>query len=387
MEKQRKTTIANSFTTVSLIMILIISLIITLLFVNYLRIIVTDLTEFNAKENAAYSKELIVSALSEHECTLDNTGIGIAHFFRQRILSDEMIKSYLTDMKKKLPDCLDIYFTNNIAWNQSGGFFVSASGWMPEDNWDNTARSWFTDAKKKEGRIAYSEPYVDADTGAVIVTLSKTVFDSVTLSVFTETITVDIGVIASDITVNNLGELTNSMKNFAGQEIYIINSKGLFITHEDINSVMKNDFFSEKNFEKYRESILGSSDTINMYKHFLIYSSVIPHTDWIIVSTIPVSVAFSKANLFIFRLIIFSVLMFVCVAIISIIFVHRKLTVPLRDVINVTDALALKNYNVDISCFRNDEIGDIQMSLIKIRDSLKSNIDSLSEHLSNKDNH
>jgi len=386
MKKRIKTTFAGSFTTVSLIMILIINLIMTLLFVNYLRIIVTDLTELGTKENVAYSKELIVSGLKEHECVLESAGIGIAHFYRQRMLTDNIIKSYLFDMNEKLPDSLDIYFTNNNVWNQSGGFFVSASGWIPEDDWDNTARSWFTDAKNEEGGIVYSEPYVDADTGAVIVTLSKTVFDSIALSMFTEKITVDIGVIANDITVNNLGELTNLMKNYDGQETYIINSKGLFITHDDINSVMKNDFFTEKNLERYREPVLAGPDTFKMDKHFFIYSSVIPHTDWIIVSTIPASVVFSGANLFIFHLIIFSLLMFLCVAVISILFAHRKLTIPLRDVLKVTDALALKDYNVNISSFRNDEIGDIQMSLIKIRDSLKSNIDSLHEHLSNKDN-
>jgi len=381
MKKRVKTTFAGSFTTVSLIMILIINLIMTLLFVNYLRVIVVDLTELNIKENVAYSKELIISGFMEHECTLENAGIGITHFYRQRMLRDEVIKSYLIDMNERLPDSLDIYFSNNNVWNQSGGLFVSASGWMPEDNWDNTARPWFTDAEKKEGGIAYSEPYVDADTGSVIVTLSKTVFGGMAPG------TADIGVIAKDITVNNLGELTNLMKNYEGQEIYIINSKGLFITHDDIKAVMKNDFFKEKNLEQYRESILGGSDTFKMDKHFFIYSSFIPHADWFIVSTIPASVVFSRANLFIIRLVVFSILMILCVAVISIIFAHKKLTVPLRDVLNFTDALVLKNYNINISGFRNDEIGDIQMSLIKIRDSLKLNIDSLNEHLLNKDNH
>ena len=179
MKKRVKTTLAGSFTAVSLIMILIINLIMTLLFVNYLRGIVIELTENNTKENVAYSKEVIVSGLKEHECTLNNAGIAIAHFYRQRMLTDNDIKSYLTDMNERQPDSLDIYFTNNNVWNQSGGFAVFASGWIPEDDWDNTARPWFTDAKKKEGRIAYSEPYVDADSGDVIVTLSMTVYDSI----------------------------------------------------------------------------------------------------------------------------------------------------------------------------------------------------------------
>jgi len=373
MEK-RKTSFVRSFTTVSLIMILVVKLIMTLVFFNYLRIVVTNLTEYNTRENVAHSRELIVSNLMEHECTLDNAAIGIAHFFRQKMAAGDIIRSYLNDMTEKMPNNLDIYFTNNIAWNQQGGFAVFASGWIPEDDWDNTARSWFAEAKKKEGGIAYSEPYVDADSGDIIVTLSKTVLNG----------TADIGVIASDVTVNNLSEIINMMKNYPEQGIYIINSEGLFITHEDINAVMKNNFFADKNLEQYREAVLNSSDAFKIDKKVFIYSSAIPHTDWILVSMIPSSVVFSQTDKFTAYLIIFCAAMFACVAFISIMYAYKKLIIPLNDVIKVTDALAANNLNVNIAAFRNDEIGDIQVSLIKIRDSLKSNIDSLNEHLSNE---
>jgi len=374
MEK-RKTSFARSFTTVSLIMILIVKLIMTLIFFNYLRIVVTDLTEFNTKENVAHSRERVVSGLMEHECSLDSAAIGIAHFFKLQMATGDIIRSYLNDMTEKIPNNLDIYFTNNRVWNQPGGFAVFASGWTPENDWDNTARSWFTDAKKEQGRIVYSEPYVDADTNDIIVTISKTVFNG----------TEDIGVIASDITVNNLGEIINMMKNFSDQEIYIINSEGLFITHEDINAVMKNNFFADKNLDRYRDTVLNKPDTFKVDKDVFIYSSVIPHADWILVTTIPSSVVFAQTNKFTMYLIIFCALMFACVAFISIMYVHKKFTVPLNDMLKFTDALIAKDYSVNITAFKNNEIGDIQASLIKIRDNLKSNIDSLNQHLSNEE--
>ena len=369
----RKASFARSFTTVSLLMILIVKLILTLVFLNYLRIVVANMTEINTKENVAYSRELIIAGLMEHECTLDNAAIGIAHFFRQQMLSGDLVVSYLNDMTEKLPNSLDIYFTNNRVWNQPGGFAAFASGWIPEDGWDNTARPWFTEAKNEHGRIAYSEPYVDADSKDIIVTISKTVFNG----------SEDIGVIANDVTVKNLGEIINMMKNFPEQEVYIINSEGLFITHKDINAVMKNNIFTDKNLNQYREDILNSSDAFKIDKRVFLYSSVIPHTGWILVSIIPSSVVFSQTNNFTFMLILFCAGMFACVAFITIIYAYKKLTVPLNDILKVTGALAAKDYNVNITSFKNDEIGDIQVSLIKIRDSLKSNIDSLNAHLSN----
>jgi methyl-accepting chemotaxis protein len=375
MKKTKKTSFAKSFTTVSLFMILIVKLILSLLFFYYLRSVVVDLSEFNTRENVAHSQQLIVSGIKDHEQAIEYAATGIVHFFRQGIFSAEVISGYLNDVIKKTPNSLDIYFTNNRVWNQTGGFAAFGSGWIPDNNWDNTNRPWFIDAKKAKNSIAFSEPYVDADTGDIIVTLSMTVFDGVR----------DIGVIASDVKVNILGEVINSMKNFSGQEMYIINASGLFITHEDINAVMKKDFFTEKNLELYRASVLGSPDLFKIDKHVFISSSVIPHTGWIIVSTIPSSVIYARTNVFTMRLILFSIVMFVCVTVITIVFTYKKLTVPLDDVLKFSDAIAAKNYDVNISSFRNDEIGDIQQSLVKIRDSLKSNIDSLHIHLSKRD--
>jgi len=375
MERRKKTTLSGYFTAVSLIMILIINLILTLLFFNYLRIVVSELTEFSAKENIEHSKEKIITGLKEHECILENTAAAIAYFYRQNILSGNFLINYFNDAIKTRTDSLDIYFTNNRVWNQSGGFAAFGSGWIPDVEWDNTSRPWFIDAKNAGGKAAFSEPYVDSDTGGVIVTLSMTVFDGIE----------DIGVIANDVTVNNLVEITNSMRNYDRQEIFILNRDGLFITHEDINAVMRNDFFTEKNLEKYRSSVLGGSDTFRIDRNIFIYSSVIPHTDWILVSVIPASVIFARVNSFLIRLILFSMLMFACVAIVSIMFLRRKLTIPLNEVIKVAGALAANDVSVEIRDFKNDEIGDIQKSLIKIRDSLKLNIDSLNVHLK-KDN-
>jgi len=372
MEKRKKSSFARSFTTVSLIMLLLVKLILSLVFFNYLKNVVTELSESNTKENIAHSQEIIVSIIKEHEQAVRHTAVSMSYFLRQNTPSSEFISGFLNDISAKLPHSLDIYFTNNIIWNQSGGFASFGSGWIPDGDWDNTKRPWYTDAKKAEGKIAFSQPYVDSETDHIIVTLSMTVFDGEK----------DIGVAANDLKVNSLREIINSKRNIKEQEIYILNSQGLFITHEDIHSVMKKDFFTEKKLDKYRESILHSSDSFIIDKNIFIYSSAIPYTDWIIISTIPSSVIFSKTNLFIIRLILFSIGMFLCVATVSIVFTYKKLTVPLNDVKKVTDALAENDVNVNISSFGDDEIGDIQLSLIKIRDSLKTNIDSLQKHLS-----
>jgi len=321
---------------------------------------------------------MIVSSMNEYVQNLTASAIGIVHLFRlaDNTFSAEVITGFLNDMNKKLPNSLDMYFSNNISWNQPGGFAAFSGSWTPDQNWDNTKRPWFIDAKKNEGRIAFSEPYVDSDTDDIIVTLSMTVFDG----------DIDIGVIANDITVNVLGDIVSSMRSYCGQEIYIINADGLFITHDDINTIMNKDFFNMMNIERHRTSILETPDLFIIDRFNFIYSSAIPDSDWIVVSVIPASVIFAETNMFIIYLIIFTLVMFICVATVTIVFARRKITVPLTNVLEMTKSLMSKDFNANIKDFSNDEIGDIQLALLKIRDKLKSGIDSLHDHLSDNDN-
>jgi len=375
MKSRRNTSFAKSFTTVTLLMILFIKLILSVIFFIYLRSIVINLTETNTKNNVAYSKELIMSGIKEHEQALNHAAAGIAYLFRQSNLSAEEMMLFFNDIIKELPDILDIYFTNNRMWNQTGGFAVFGSGWIPGNDWDNTNRLWFTDAKKAGGDTAYSQPYVDADTGDIVVTISKAVFNGSS----------DIGVIAADVTVNSLLGIINSVKSDSNQEIYIINADGLFIAHEDIGVVLKKDFFTEKNIEMYRQSVLNETEFIKIDNYRLIYSSVIPQTEWTLVSVIPSAVIFSSTNLFTMRLVIFTIVMFICVTTVTLFTAHRTITMPLTNIMFVSDALANNDYDVKITKFRNDEIGALQDSLIKIRDSLKLNIESLQKQFIEKE--
>ncbi|MDR2597825.1 MAG: methyl-accepting chemotaxis protein [Treponema sp.] len=350
MKKPRKTSFARFFIGVSLLMILSITVSLSVIFFYNLRSIVTNLTELNTKTNVARSQDMVLSFINEHEETLKQISIGITHLFKQSAVSTETVAGYLRDIKEIAPNSLDLYFTNNVMWNKPGGFAAFAGGWVPDDDWDNTQRSWFTDAKKAQGKIAYSEPYVDSETGDVIITLSMTVFNREGT---------DIGVAADDVAVNVMKDIINEMRGFPGQEMYIINADGLFITHEDINAVMEQDFFKELNLDKYRASVLGSAEFFKIDKNIFIYSSAIPHTGWILVSTIPSSIIFGDINTLIMRLIILSMVMLAAVVFVLIFFVARKISSPIKAIHSALEKLKDGDLTVKVAVKSRDEIGEL----------------------------
>ena len=367
MKKPRKTSFATLFTVVSLLMILSITASLSVIFFYNLRHIVTKLTELNTKTSVTRSQDMVLSFIKEHEEALMEAAIGIAHLYNQRTVSVESVAGYLNDIKGILPNTLDLYFTNNIMWNKPGGFAAFAGGWIPEDDWDNTQRPWFTAAKKAQGKIAFDEPYVDSDTGDVIITLSMTVFNSQGA---------DIGVAADDVAVNVMRERINSTRGFPGQEMYIINADGLFITHEDISAVMEKDFFKELNFDTYRTSVLGSAEFFKIDKDVFIYSSAIPHTGWILVSTIPSSVIFDEINSLILRLIILSIAMLAVVVFVLIFFVAGRISSPIKAIHSALEKVKDGDLTAKVTVKSEDEIGELSgyfnMTLEKIKDLIRN---------------
>jgi len=371
MKKNRKSSFVRLLTTVTILMIIFTTVSLSLIFFYNLRKTITDSTELNMKTSMAHSRDMVISVIKEHEDVIEYAATGIVY------LSREDIAGFLRDIAGKVTNCLDLYYTNNRVWNQAGGFAAFAGGWIPDDDWDNTQRDWFIDAKNARGQIAFSEPYVDAETGEIIVTLSMTVFDGKGE---------DIGVMADDVTINDLQGMINETRRFPRQEIFIVNAGGLFITHEDIGAVMEKDFFTESGLEQYRRNVLQTSiahsdDFFIMDRTIVIYASAIPHTGWVLVTVVPVSVIFADYNNFILRLILISFTILAGAAVASSMLTHRMLSVPLVGLMRISDSLAALDFTVNINQSRTDEIGDIQRALIKIRDSLKEAIEKLNKNL------
>jgi len=283
------------------------------------------------------------------------------------------MNEYFAVVIERLPEVIMLYFCNNYIWVSPNGFWASSNAWIPPYGWDNTGRPWFINAKNAGGNIAFSEPFLDANTGNIIISVSVTVFDRDKN---------DIGVLAADVFVTDLGNMIIENLLMPEQKLFLLNSNGLFITHADDNAIMQKNFFEEFNLEQYKDAVLSSTVFSVMDRDVLLYSAEIPVAGWFLVSVIPRSVIFAETYTIILRLVIIGLIILAVVVFISGLFTHRMLTVPLKGLLQVTDALSAMNFSINIEKFRADEIGDIQYALIQIRDSLKKGIDSLQTHLS-----
>jgi methyl-accepting chemotaxis protein len=369
MINQRKTSVAVIFTAVCLLIIVFIALSISLVFFINLRTITYRQIEANTQEIINRVQDKIVSMLDKQGELLHNAAFGIASLFKQGYIEPDAMSDYLKRVAARIPEITMLYYTNNRVWNQESGYATFSPHWTPPQDWNNTKRPWFIDAKQVPGYIAHTE-YLDANTGELAISLSTVVFSERQE---------DLGVVAADILVTDLDVILKSNAVMPEQQIFLLNQEGLFVSHSDANAVMQKNFFTESKLEAYQQSVLSSPSFSKMDEHLFLYTSHIPHTNWIVVSTIPVSVVFSEVNSLLLKMVLISLGLLILASVISIVFTHTMLITPIREVKQVADSLAAMDFTVNIKQFRTDEIGDMQHALITIRDSLQKGINDIQQ--------
>ncbi|MDR2485441.1 MAG: methyl-accepting chemotaxis protein [Treponema sp.] len=371
---KKDSSFAALFTAVCLSIIGFITLTISLIFFTNLRSIAYKQAETGTKETINRVQNEVLGKLQEWASFITYTAIGVAPVMSQEPADTQALERMFKRVVDAQSDVWLLYGSNNQVWNQEGGYMVYHDGTIPPDTLDNTRRSWYLNAKANPGKAAYTEPFRSASTGRFTISISANVYDDRRR---------DVGVISANVSIDFLETLLRSGASVQSQKLYLINKEGLFITHPEEGAIMARNFFDETGLEQYRNDILSSPVFSHIDKEAFIYSALIPGVDWILVSAIPVSVIFSEADRLLFRLILITIGMLLAATVISMLFTHKMLTVPIREIERVAGGLARMDFTVDIKKFRTDELGRIQRALIQIRDSLKQGIDDIhQEHLS-----
>jgi methyl-accepting chemotaxis protein len=260
-----------------------------------------------------------------------------------------------------------------VHWNSPGGFAIFNDGWDPDDDWDNTTRPWFLAAKANPGSVGYTEPYVDSMTGDFSLSISTNVFNDSGEG---------IGVVAADVDLSFFTGMLQDSLFLDGQDIFLINKQGLFMTHEDPAAIMSQNFFDDPTMKNYMDNIISIDNFSVVSSGKFIYSELIPGVDWILVSTVPTETIFKEVNSFIIHLLFISIVLLAATTLASIVFTYRNLSVPMRGIKNVANSLASMDFSIEITETRNDEIGEMQQAMATIRDNLKKGIDDINKHLS-----
>ncbi|MHC6203626.1 methyl-accepting chemotaxis protein [Breznakiellaceae bacterium SP9] len=349
MTKKKSLTVV--LTTVFLMGVVGSGVLLSLLFLVQFRAIAYRDTNRYVDESIDHLSDVIAATLDRHIRLLEDSAIVGLPYMREEAVDTGALQERLAIMEHSIENVMMIYCTSNAVWNGPGGYAAFSGGWVPQSDWNNTIRSWFTDAKKASGKPVFTDPYIDASTNGLIVDISKTVFD---------TDGKDLGVMAEAITISSLNKIVNVQKELAGLQSWLIHADGKYITNQDSAKVMTADFFADMGFGQFKNAILSGQSFSGTDGKFLIYSKYISAANWYLVSIVPVATVFTDINNITIRSILLA-FVFVLVFAVIISFVIRGIVKPIKTV-----AVLLKDISEGegdltkrIKLDSGDEIGDM----------------------------
>lgn len=153
----------------------------------------------------------------------------------------------------------------------NGGYYDGA-GWIPDEGFEPKTRPWYTEAAANHGAVTLVDPYLDLQSGTVMMSLSKMLKDGDS-------------VISMDIYLDRIQEITEDAVASGASDIeLILDTRGMVVAHSDFGEVGKNyneergtfaaalmEHLSE-NDEDYFEFYYGDS-------HFIAYQAMLQN-DW-----------------------------------------------------------------------------------------------------------
>ena len=145
-----------------------------------------------------------------------------------------------------------------------GGEYIDGSGWIPDDDYDPTARPWYRAAMVNRGRLTFVDPYLDAQTGTVMMTLAKTLGGSS-------------DVVALDMSMGDIQEITESHSDMSnGQVLMLVDSSGTVIAHPDKGVIGFNYKDNQQSLEGFVISLVtqgknGYCETMFAGEQYMLY--------------------------------------------------------------------------------------------------------------------
>ena len=158
-----------------------------------------------------------------------NTVILAGHVVDEMILEgrpNSEILAYLSAESLSIKKSIDKDYTGLYGW--INGEYLDGDGWIPEEGYVATERPWYRETIADDSDITFVTPYIDAQTGAVLTTVAETLSDGVS-------------VIALDITLSRVQEITEeNARRTSGSYGLVLDETGQVIAHSDRSELGKN---------------------------------------------------------------------------------------------------------------------------------------------------
>ena len=144
--------------------------------------------------------------------------------------TEREIQDYMVYNTDTIQHTLDQNYTG--LYGYINGRYYDGANWVPDEGWVATERPWYKKAIAADGKIALIEPYIDAQTGLMTMTVAMAMNDRK-------------NVVAIDVAFSMMKAVTQETADNSDKIEMVLDANGAVIAHSDDDEIGKN-YLEEK---------------------------------------------------------------------------------------------------------------------------------------------
>lgn len=256
-------------------------------------------------------KEQMDAYLSRGMDAVEVTAINIEYMLRENYSNDDIL-SYLKQESKYYKEDVDVNFTG--IYGVINDEYLDGIGWQPENDYVPQDREWYKAAVKANGESTFVQPYLDAQTNTVMVSISRLLEDKKS-------------VISLDIELGTLQQETQAIKLNGQGYGFVCDRSGLVITHSDEKNI-GSDISKGEKAVLYKKIVSKKNQTFSYKmgkKHITVFATSVMD-EWYAVMIINNDVLYKKIS----NLIIYDVGLSIVLYMIIVVFCTMSMRVTRR---------------------------------------------------------
>ena len=205
----------------NLIIPLLLILCLMILMVLYTSRVINEVTISNLHEmgedRISSVEAELVNYLDSNKSVVRVTADTVDHMVRKGRSSEEIL-NYIQEETKILSEQFNEDYTGLYGYIQ--GRYLDGLAWVPPEGYDPVQRMWYTSAVEAGGEIIIVPPYVDAQTGDIVISICRQLTDRN-------------DVLSLDMTMNSIQDMTKGLQIRGQGYGFIIDGDGLIVAHPD----------------------------------------------------------------------------------------------------------------------------------------------------------
>jgi len=248
---------------------------------------------YEAQELLRTAELTIKSNLRETISTLNSSSFSLRDMIERGESQDRLLR-YMIDISDWIKGNDDMVYGFNGIYGYIRGEYLDGGRWEPPPDYIPQERSWYIAAKEKNGEVAETTPYVDGDTGEVVISFSKEIFDASGKS---------LGVLGIDVQLSIIGEYVENLRlSEAGYGI-LVSQNFEIMAHPNkeyigrrLNSIKEEDYGKiQEMLESGRSVTARSVINYEHIRHITFFKQL--YNGWYIASLTPYDVYYREMNI------------------------------------------------------------------------------------------